>query len=192
MTQGELYRELHFLNHSREQRVYYAQMIVDNPELIPDLIEILFLIDDPLSKKAGWLLEFVSRNDIGVLLPYLDNFFENLHTVYKDAVLRPVAKICEMIALAYYREENEKVKDAITQKHKSTMIEVGFDWLITDQKVAVKAYTLTTLFLLGTEVQWIHPEMEKIMENDYPNQSAAYKARCRHILKAINQIQKKK
>ena len=60
--------------------------------------------------------------------------------------------------------------------------------MITDQKVAVKAYTMTTLFYLGTEVDWVHPELERLMQEGYADGSAAFKARCRHIKEAIRKF----
>lgn len=37
------------------------------------------------------------------------------------------------------------------------MLEAGYDRMITDQKVAVDAYTMTTLNHLGTEFKWFTP-----------------------------------
>ena len=57
--------------------------------------------------------------------------------------------------------------------------------MITEQKVAVKAYSMHTLFLFGSEFDWVHPELRIILERDFSSQSAAFKARSRHILKKI-------
>ena len=34
MTKAELYKELNYVNHSREKRLKYANLVIDNPELI--------------------------------------------------------------------------------------------------------------------------------------------------------------
>ena len=57
--------------------------------------------------------------------------------------------------------------------------------MIGDYKVAPKAYSMTTLYLFGKEFNWIHPELAIILERDFYNESAAFKARARHILKKI-------
>ena len=44
---------------------------------------------------------------------------------------------------------------------------------------------MTTLYLFGKEFDWIHPELAIILERDFYNESAAFKARARHILKKI-------
>ena len=57
--------------------------------------------------------------------------------------------------------------------------------MINDEKVAPKAYSMISLYLLGTEFDWVHPELITILERDFHTQSAAFKARARHILKKI-------
>lgn len=188
MTYQELYEQLDYIDHSKEKRAYYAQLVIRTPTLMPHVLAILFKVDDPISNRAGWLLEFVCKTDSSMILPYLDLFTEKMGTVYQDSALRPVAKICEYLTLSYYKKKDEKTIKHLTTLHKERITEAGFDWIITDQKVAVKAYTLTTLFLLGTEIDWIHPELKRIMEDDYAKGSAAYKARCRHMFEALKKF----
>lgn len=192
MTREELYEELNYVNHSREKRGYYAAMIRNEPDLFPIVLEILFMVDDPASNRAGWIAEFTCKQDASILYPYLDDFTLFMPQVYLDSALRPVTKICEHLALEYYKIQCPLAQKHLKPIHKERMIEAGFDWLITGQKVAVKAYTLTTLFWLGTEIDWVHPELKRIMEQDYGSQSAAYKARAKHIFKAIDRLEKKK
>ncbi len=190
MTLNELYNELHYVNHSREKRIYYAGLIIDHPCMMRHVLEILFMVDDPMSNRAGWLAEFVTKEDITIILPHLDYFTTHMHTVYKHSALRPVAKICEHLIISYYKERDAHTIKHLNTNHKNSIVEAGFDWLITDQKVAVKAYTLTSLYYLGTEINWIHPELQRIMEDSYSNESAAFKARCRHVKKWIEKFSK--
>lgn len=192
MTLRELYHELNYVNHSREKRGYYAALIIDQPELMPLVLDILFMVDDTLSNRAGWLVEFVTKKDIALLFPHLDIFTSNMGSVYQDSALRPVAKICEYLTLSFYKEKNPQTRKQLTVLHRERMIEAGFDWMITDQKVAVKAYTMTSLFYLGTETDWVHPELERIMEEEYATGSAAFKARCRHTKEAIKKFRRER
>lgn len=75
----------------------------------------------------------------------------------------------------------------LTKKHKEKITEVCFDWMISEEKVTVKAYSMNSLYFLGTEFDWIHPELKTIIERDYSSQSAGFKARSRHILIKINE-----
>ena len=64
--------------------------------------------------------------------------------------------------------------------------------MINDEKVAPKAYAMTSLYLLGKEYSWINPELVLILERDFKMQSAAFKARARQILKKIEKGKKAK
>ena len=69
--------------------------------------------------------------------------------------------------------------------HKERIIEISFDYMITDQKVAVKAYSMNSLLLLGIAYDWIHPELITILKKDFNTNSAAYKARARQLLRKL-------
>ena len=66
------------------------------------------------------------------------------------------------------------------------MIATGFDWMISDQKVAVKAYSMETLYIFGKENPWVHKELQLILEQEISNGSPAYKARGKKILNWLN------
>ena len=192
MTLSELYNELAYVNHSREKRAYYAQLILNEPSLMELVLEILFMVDDARSPKAGWIAEFATKEDITIILPHLELFTTKMHTVYQDAALRPVSKICEELAISYYKMKNLQTRASLTKIQRERMVTAAFDWLITDQKVAVKAYSMTSLYYLGTEFNWIHEDLQRIMEENYMTSSAAYKARCKHITAWIKRDHKYK
>jgi len=186
LTTEQLYNELNYVNHSREKRLFYANLVIANPDLIPRLLDILFMVDDKLSPRAAWVLEFLCSQDIEPIIPYLDSFTLNFHKVHLDSAVRPVAKICEVLATHYTSKTSHIIQTALTETHKERIIENCFDYMITDGKVASKAYSMTTLFMLGKTVNWVHPELKIILERDFHIQSAAFKARARIILKKIN------
>ncbi|MCX7550207.1 adenylosuccinate lyase [Xanthomarina sp. F2636L] len=185
MTKDQLYNELNFVNHTRDKRLKYANLILDTPELLPDLLDILFDVDDKTSCRAAWVLEFVCADNLELLLPYLDVFTENINKVHLDPAVRPIAKICEYLAKAYFSKTANKVQLILTNKHKELIVETCFDYMINDEKIAPKAYSMNTLFLFGNEFDWIHPELIIIIERDYQIQSSGFKARARQILKKI-------
>lgn len=186
MTVEELYKHLTFVESSRESRKKYAKMVLNDIKLLPKLISILFMADDKVSSRAAWILEFVCAKNLEAIAPYLDSFTKNMSKVHLNSAVRPVAKICEYLVEAYYSKQNNKVKTALQTKHKDIIIEACFDWMITNQKVAVKVYSMNTLYLLGQEHNWVHPELILILERDFNVESAAYKARARHILGKLN------
>ncbi len=185
MTTEALYEELNYVNHSREKRLIYANLMIEKPYLIPKLMGILFLVDDKISPRAAWVLEFMCGENLDAIIPYLDLFIEHMHTVHLDPAVRPVAKICEYLITAYYSKESNNIKTHLLPKHLEKITETCFDWMINDEKVAPKAYGMNCLYLLGKDYDWIHPELVTILQRDYHSQSAAFKARSRHIFKKL-------
>lgn len=185
MTTEALYQELNYVNHSREKRLFYANMVIDNPDLVPKLLDILFMVDDKISCRAAWVFEFMCGEHLVTSIPYLDTFTSHIHRVHLDSAVRPVAKVCEYLIKAYYDKHDNAIKSALLPKHKEKIVEACFDWMINDEKIAPKAYAMNTLYLLGKDYDWIHPELVMILERDYQMQSSGFKARARHILKKL-------
>lgn len=180
-----LEKEIRNTDHSREKRSYFANLILQNQELLPQLMKICHLVDDEISCKASWGLEYTCKNNLEAILPFLDSFITLLPKVHLDPAVRPVAKVCEYLILDYYKNKNPKIRKYLNATYREKIVEACFEWLITDQKVAPKVYSMTSLYLLGTEFDWVHPELKIILENNYYKGSAAYKARSRMILKKL-------
>lgn len=185
MTKNELYKGLNYVNHSREKRMHYAKLLSNQPELIELLLEILFDVEAKISCKAGWIFEFMCSEKPAIIIPHLDTFTQNISKVHLDSAVRPVAKVCESLVKNYYAKYDITFKTHLTAIHKEKIIEACFDWLINDGKIAPKAYAMNALYLLGTDCDWIHPELAIIIERDFQMQSSGFKARARHILKKI-------
>ena len=82
-------------------------------------------------------------------------------------------------------EGNDIIKHTLKKSHIEAIVEVCFDYLINDEKIAPKAYSMNTLFLFGKDLDWVHPELKTIIERDYQIQSSGFKARARQILKKL-------
>ncbi|TCI94893.1 adenylosuccinate lyase [Tenacibaculum sp. M341] len=163
-----------------------AIIVLEHPKLIKHLVTITFDVDNKLCVKAAWILEWICTHyDIVYLSPYIDFFTENLKNLKNDSVLRCCAKICENLATAYSSKENNTAKKWILNKNIDTIIEIGFDWLITDQKIAVKAYSMTFLYVFGIEKDWVHPELKHIISSNVIHESKGCEARGRKILKLM-------
>ena len=185
LTKAELYKELSYVNHSREKRLKYANLVIDNPDLITPLLEILFDVDDKISCRAAWVFEFMCGEKLETIIPHLNIFTENISIVHLDSAVRPVAKVCEYLIKANYSKTDNAIKTHLTETHKEKITAACFDWMINDEKIAPKAYAMNALFLLGNEYDWIHSELAIILERDFQMQSSGFKARARHILKKI-------
>ncbi|MCR8668606.1 adenylosuccinate lyase [Aestuariibaculum sp. M13] len=188
MTSDEFYKELSYITAARDDRFQFAQFVLNDMSLFPELINISFMVDDETSFKAARILEFVCLEYIYAMIPHLDFFTNNLSKVHFDSSVRPMAKICSLIAERYTSKQPNPIKKSLESKHKEKMIEACFDWMISEHKVAAKVHAMETLFLLGKETHWVHPQLLDILHQDFHHQSAAYKSRAKHILNKMKKL----
>lgn len=173
-------------NAAKVNRDNASNIVLAQPELIKYLIDITFDVDNKLSIKAAWVLEWIcTHNGIEHILPYLNVFTKNISRVHFDSAVRPCAKICEHLATDFSSKTTNGIKEQLTVTDIDLIIETGFDWLITDQKIAVKAYTMSTLFLFGLQKDWVHTELEHIIRTKVIHESKGCKARGKKILGLI-------
>ena len=188
MTQDDLIKSLDYVNATRKKRMHMSNYILQSPELIEPLLQIAFKGKDPVSNKACWILEFVLKKNLNLIVPYIDVFTQNLHTLTLDSSVRPMAKICEIMIQAYYSKKQNNIQSVLIPKHLELMASACFDWLIGEHKVAAQAYSMTSLLLLGRTFDWIHPELKMVLELNYASGSSAYKARARMTLESLNPL----
>lgn len=186
MTKEKLYQSLDYVNHSREKRAEMAALVLKNPYLVKPLMQIAFDVDDPISNRACWVMEFTVKENLSYIFPYINNFTSNLGNVHFDSAVRPLAKICEFLIKAYFTKTENESQKVLTEQYLERIATACFDWLIGDHKVAAKAYSMTCLLLLGRKYDWIHSELKMILEQNYAEGSAAYKARARMTLAKLS------
>ncbi len=168
-----------------------AIIVLEQPKLIKHLISITFDVHNSLSIKAAWVLEWIcTHHGIHYILPYINEFTKNIKNLYLDSATRPCAKICEHLATAYTAKQENETKSILTTNHIDLIIATGFDWLITDQKIAVRAYTMNTLYLFGLEKDWVHKELQHLIATKIIHESKGCEARGRKILALINKMKK--
>ncbi len=162
-----------------------AALVLDNPKVMKHLVDIAMTNDDPISSRACWVLEFVVKQKPSYIFSHLEDFTTRLGDVKLHSSVRPIAKICEILVKAYFSKKPNPVQGKLNGGHLERIATACFDWLIGDHKVAAQAYSMTSLLLLGRKFDWILPELKMVLELNYANGSAAYKARARMTLAKI-------
>lgn len=180
---SELHKKLDYVNAYRENRQRVAQEILENPILFDELVSIAFSPSDKNNHKACWILEFVSYEELIWLQPHLEFFCSNLKHLKDESAIRPIAKVVQLLVKSHYKKDENSI--SLSEDDLQNCIEASFDWLINDVKVATKAYSIRTLYVLGNHYEWIHPELKIILNKDFSNHSAAYKAVAKEVLKKI-------
>jgi hypothetical protein len=155
-----------------------SDMVFNNPYLLPELMAMAMDASDKNHHKACWTLELVMEAHIAWLAPYLDTFCHTLAAYKQEGALRSASKIC-LFAVGY----DQKEPGFLNGKHQHEITEACFDWLINpDGKVATKAYAMRALFIIGKKENWIYPELQRILSEDFVKHSAGYKAAAKDLL----------
>ncbi len=174
----------------RVNRQRVAMAFIQQPELFFDLLKVSFETDYKLHHKAMWTIELILEKNLDKILPHLDFFTKNIHKLKHESAIRPTAKICKWIAEAHVKKNIYEFQQRLKKENIEQIIETGFDWMITDTKVATKAYTMDTLYHLGSlpydTFNWIHTELKNIILQNSNQESSAYKAHARQILQLLN------
>lgn len=171
-------------NAARIHRDKLCHFVLKNPTLISHLVNLTFDVNNKLSIRSAWILEFVAKSSLENIYPYLDQITSEMSKLKFDSSKRPIAKICEILLDDY--NSNGSSKKHLKDKNKSQIISCCFDWMLGQEKVAVEAYSMSILYVLGKEEEWIHKELKHILENKMENKSCGYKARGKKILNWIN------
>jgi len=191
MTLEGLQFDIEKVNHSMASRAEAVDLVIHNLEVLPELIERAFSRDKNHFKYCWWL-EFLNRQHIEILCPHMDVILNKANGLTNQSAIRPIAKTIETFVLnCYSKTPNEIVQKMMSPKIKEKMISCAFEWLIDDQlKVAARAYSMTSLYHLGKDVSWVHPELRLVIEQSYATESVAYQARARMILKKLSKKKK--
>lgn len=164
----------------RASRDFNSNLVFGEPALLVDLMQMALNPSNKYHYKACWVLELIMERHIEWLEPHKINFFKALPLFTHDGALRSVSKI-GLFAAKKHLQNREFLCDGTIK----ILTESCFDWLISDQKVATKAYAMRTLFELGKLNDWIYPELKVILAQDAAFHSAAYKAAGKDILRRI-------
>lgn len=161
----------------RLNREFIRDYIFQNPDKLRFLMQIGLNEKDKIHFKACWSLELIFELKLELILPYLDEFTSKITHYKKDPAIRPASKICLFLS------KSKTIK--LTEFQETKIIETCLDWLIQDEKVATKAYSMRALYNFGKKYDWINDELKIILSQDYPNHSAAYQAAAKDILRKL-------
>lgn len=172
------------VNHSRLQRAKRARTVLEKPGLIGPLLQIGIGKNKALAARAIWVVEYAVKQNPALLMPHLPLLLKNAGQVEDQKVIRPLAKMIEVLLNLDYNQQGSSM---IPAEEKEQLAALCFDWLIGNHKVAAKVHSMSSLYFLGYDFSWIHRELALILKQHYGKGSAAYKARARKVLSRLNQ-----
>lgn len=150
-----------------------AEHTGSSPTHFKELIKCFLANEYRLAQRAAWSVSWASRKKPELIKPFIKDFVAQLSkTDVHDAVIRNSVRVLQAIEIP--EELHGDVMNACF-----AFIEKP------STPVAIKAFSLTTLFNLSKFYPEIKNELKVIIENNWENETAAFKSRGKKILKAL-------
>lgn len=139
-----------------------------------------FLSDDyRLAQRAAWSVSWAAQKQPDIINPYIQDLIAQLSRKdVHDAVIRNSVRILQKITIPDHLH--------------GTLMNSCFGLIESvTTPVAIKAFSLTTLFNLSKMYPEIQHELKLIIEERWNYETAAFKSRGKTILKQLNKIDTK-
>ncbi len=160
--------------HLKERALKISAYASSSPEYFKELMQCFLSNEYRLAQRAAWSVSWSAKNNPALIKPYIKDIVAQLsRNDVHDAVIRNSVRILQQIQ--------------IPKSLHGEVMNNCFDFIASPlTPVAVKAFSLTTLFNLSKFYPEIKNELKLLIEERSPHETAAFKSRAKHILKALN------
>jgi hypothetical protein len=163
-------REEILKEHSKAHALTIANYACESKKNFKELMN-CFLDDEyRLAQRAAWSVSWAAMKKPEMIYPHIKDlvsvlYKKNVH----DAVIRNSVRVLQEIE--------------IPEKYHGEVMNACFQFLEKPSTaVAIKAFSLTTLFNLSKKYPEIKPELKLIINDSLEHETAAFKARAKKIL----------
>jgi hypothetical protein len=157
----------------RKKALSIAEFASSSPKCFKELMQCFLANEYRLAQRAAWSVSWAARKKPELIKPYIKDLVAQLsRTDVHNAVIRNSVRVLE---------ETE-----IPESLHGDVMNACFGFIEKPSvPVAIKAFSLTTLFNLSKYYPEIKGELKLIIENNWNNESAAFKSRGKKILSAL-------
>jgi hypothetical protein len=161
--------ELLLNDNSRANTDFVGNFVRQKPELIHELWEIYFRKEEPVSRRAAWIIDTVSENKPEWVEPYISQLIDLLPSFNHDGLKRHGLRM-----ISRNRIPDDKVAE---------LMNICFEWLLsTEEAVAAKMYCILILYSISRYLPEIRHELIDTIEFQMPDGTAGFKNIGRKML----------
>jgi hypothetical protein len=144
MSKNESLIDLLMVETSRRNTDLIADVVFNKPELFDELVGIYLKNEEPVSRRAVWVVDTVAEKLPELLAPYLESIAEALPNFEHDGLKRLSLRMLS--------------RSPLPQKYLGEIMNICFDWLVAPKEsVAVKIYAMEILYTISQA----EPELKK-------------------------------
>ena len=161
-------------NHSKTQALKISNYACSSPKHFKELMGCFLSNEYRLAQRAAWSVSWAAKKTPELIQPYTKDLVAQLpRKDVHDAVIRNSVRILQQIKIPGHLH--------------GELMNSCFEFIESNvTAVAIKAFSLTTLFNLSKFYPEIKNELKLIIEERWNNETAAFKSRGRKILKQLN------
>jgi hypothetical protein len=150
-AQNHDFRELLLKGNSRSYTDFVADIVTKRPELISELWEIYLAAEEPVSRRAAWIIDTASENKPDWVSPFLPELIHKLPQFNHDGLKRHALRMIARMPLPDGLE--------------GELLSITFEWLLSvNESVAVKMYCIQILYRLSEKEPDILQELYDTIE----------------------------
>jgi hypothetical protein len=164
-------------NASTDCRNGNRDFVLQNPESLIGLIAFATDLTNKNQYKAVWIIEMLAETHTELLIPFIDIICKTIPHYKHESSIRGMSRT------AFFLSTSKAI--SLSEEQQEKLIEICLDWLIGDAKIAPKVYAMYTLGHYAKKHDWVKEELHNIINKDYAQQSAGYKAAAREVLRKI-------
>lgn len=167
------FRELLLKGNSRSYTDFVADIVANRPELVGELWEIYLAIEEPVSRRAAWIIDTASENKSSWVEPFLPQLVAKLPEFNHDGLKRHALR---MISRLPFPEGME-----------GELMNIAFEWLVrTTESVAVKMYCIQILYRLSANEPDILQELYDTIEFQMADGTPGFKGIGSKLMRQID------
>jgi hypothetical protein len=166
-------RELLLKGNSRSYTDFVADIVTKRPGLVGELWEIYLAAEEPVSRRAAWIIDIASENKPEWAEPFLPALIAILPGFNHDGLKRHALR---MIARLPFPEGSE-----------GNLMKISFEWLISiTESVAVKMYCIQILYRLSATEPDILQELYDTIEFQIADGTPGFKSIGTKLMRQID------
>jgi len=160
--------------HLKTSALKISEYACSSPARFKTLMKCFLANEYRLAQRAAWSVSGAAKKNPAMIRPYIKDLVAQLkRNNVHNAVIRNSVRILEAIE--------------IPEKFHGEVMNACFEFISKPAvPIAVKAFSLTTLFNLSKIYPEIKPELKVIIETNWDNETAAFKSRGKKILQAFS------
>jgi hypothetical protein len=150
-----------------------SDLVLQKPELFEELFQVFALNQEPVSRRAAWVIDTFSEKYPAFIAPFLDRIVDLIPTFEHDGLKRHSLRILARSPLP----EGDRL---------GILMAICFDWLLSPaEAVAAKVYCMEILYRISQVEPDLKKELAETIEWRLNEETAGFKSRGQKLLKKL-------